>query len=1039
MSGAAVKKTSRERETGRGTLRLLGSFRAQRGSGAAVTLTTRKARALLVHLALRPGQRHSRDKLTELLWGATPVARARQSFRQALSSVRKALGHSSAIVVDADGVTLNASALDVDVPRFERLAAKATPGALKEAISLYAGDLLEGFQVGDDPFDDWLRAERQRLRDIAIQALTRLLAHQTTHGAIDDAVATATRMLTIDPAVEVAHRALMQLYARQGRRAAALAQYQTCTDLLQRTFDLEPDPETKRVYQQLVQHGGKAARPSPSRARSGIPLVGRAAEVAELRRVLHDVDEGRGRVVIVRGEAGIGKSRLVEELTNAALERRHRVLLGRCYESEQILPFAPWVDALRAADVAADRVALNALKPAWRSAIASLLPELGAAAAPPADHQDWLRLFDAVLHLVREMATRHAIAIFVEDTHWADDMSLRLFAFLARRLHTTRVLLVATVREEELVDAAAARRTLLDLHGDPHVRELRLSPLTRAETEALARTLGGTRRGGAEAARLGERLWAVSRGNPFVIVEMMRSLDEGGATLPARVQEVVRHRLDRLGASARGLVTLAAIIGREFEFDLLRHAADVSSERAAEAVEELVRRRILQNVGERFDFRHDYIRDVAAQDILPERRRLLHERVATALETLYGANPEPYYAAIAVHSEAAERWANAARYFQRAGDQAFVRTANRDAAVFFERSLAMLAHLPRIDDTLAQAVDTRLRLRNALWPIGELDAVLDNLRAAEPLARALGDPFRLGWVSTFTAWMLWLRGETAEAHVVADRARTFADQAGDVGLRLSANLCAGMTLHALGDFGTAEVRLRTAIALLSDGRERERFGAAGLPAMQAHAWLGWCLAERGEFDEAIVHGREAVRLADTPDHPWSLSIACWILGYLYLATTRIGEAVALAECGVSLCHEWNLRLWAPALTALLGYANVLSGRVVEGRSRIADALEDMATTRVALFESLALIHAAHARSIAGDHGAVEAAERAVALTRARHQRAWEAHALRIRADIAAGATPRDEETATDAYRAALAIARELGMRPLEAACLRGLA
>jgi DNA-binding SARP family transcriptional activator len=379
-------------------VRLLGGLEVEGDLGAPLSVSTRKAQALLAYLALTPGQAHPRDKLAALLWSDTAPGPARTAFRQTLFVLRKALGDTAETVLamTGDAVRLPAEAVQTDVAAFERAVALATPPALAEAVALYRGDLLAGLTVEAPPFEDWLMSERERLRELAVEALARLLAHQRTSGDVDSAVHTALRLLGLDPLQEAVHRTLMRLYARLGRRDAALRQYQACVDVLRRELGVEPEAETKELYREVLRQ-----RPPPVEATrpvaAGIaeaPLVGREAEMARLRDALAGAWAGQGRVVVVLGEGGIGKSRLVAELAAEAGRRGGQVLLGRAYESERILPFGPWVGAVRDAGVLAEPQAVAGLGGAFMAELARLFPELAETSRPAAaDAGDQLRLF----------------------------------------------------------------------------------------------------------------------------------------------------------------------------------------------------------------------------------------------------------------------------------------------------------------------------------------------------------------------------------------------------------------------------------------------------------------------------------------------------------------------------------------------------------------------------------------------------------------------------------------------------------------------
>ncbi|MBM4439342.1 MAG: bacterial transcriptional activator domain-containing protein, partial [Candidatus Rokubacteria bacterium] len=247
-------------------LRLLGGF-LLRDAARPRPLPARKAQALLAYLALRAGRAHARSALTHLLWCETGDKQSRQSLRQTMVRLRRTLAaaHRTALVAQGDTVTLNPAALDVDVMQFERLVRRGTPEALQAAVALYHGPLLDGFRVAEAPFEEWLDSERARLHELAVDALRRLLARHVRTGRVETAVEIATRLVALDPLQEDAHRTLMRLYARQGRRAAALRQYQSCVAIQQKELGVEPEPETKRLYLEILQR----AAPTPPRRPAG--------------------------------------------------------------------------------------------------------------------------------------------------------------------------------------------------------------------------------------------------------------------------------------------------------------------------------------------------------------------------------------------------------------------------------------------------------------------------------------------------------------------------------------------------------------------------------------------------------------------------------------------------------------------------------------------------------------------------------------------------------------------------------------------------
>ena len=249
-------------------LTLLGAFEARLDSGSAISFSRKKAEALLAYLAVHPGQLQGRDKLASLLWGDASDERARHSLRQALVTLRQALPCEAgpSLVEEADTVGVNPAAVDVDVALFERLTSDGAPEALERAVGLYRGDLLEGISLQEPPFEEWLRTERERLRELAVDTCAKLLAYQARTGATERAVQTALRLLGLDPAQEAVHRTLMRLYARLGRPGAALRQYQLCAGILDRELGVEPEPETRQLYRDLLQSRPEAEPAQRSRS-----------------------------------------------------------------------------------------------------------------------------------------------------------------------------------------------------------------------------------------------------------------------------------------------------------------------------------------------------------------------------------------------------------------------------------------------------------------------------------------------------------------------------------------------------------------------------------------------------------------------------------------------------------------------------------------------------------------------------------------------------------------------------------------------------
>lgn len=1041
------------------SLTLLGEFSARRNGDVPLRLERRKAAALLAYLAMSGGRVHPRDKLAALLWPDARETGARHSLRQALVTLRQALPP-RILRVDELTVALDPDAVDVDVIAFQRLVADGAPAALARAAALYGGDFLAGLDVNEAPFEEWLQSERERLRELAVGNLARLLAWQRETDDLDGAVQTALHLLGLDPLQEVVHRTVMRLHVARGRRNAALRQYQVCVDVLRRELGVEPEPETRELYGAILRQRGlpppvvddgrrpRATEPPPhdlDASEPDHPIVGREAELAALDRMLGESAPGRQRLVIVLGEAGIGKSRLLAELRARALARGARVMLGRSYESAQIVPFVPWIGAIRRSG-ALDEPSVRDLSPLWRRELVRLLPEFGGEyGEDPADTlSDVAGLFEAVAQVLEHLAARQPMVAMLEDIHWADEMTLRLLAFLARRPRTVPLVVVASARDDELGDAGLLRTVLAELAADRRLERLALAPLSRAATGDLVSRLSRQRTEAATVAALADRLWDATHGQPFMIVETMNALEDtshdalaGSLPLPQRVHDLIASRLDRLTPAARTLVGVAAVIGGEFEFALLRQASGLDEAVAANALEELVRRRMLGVVDDRFDFTHARIRDVALSGLLPPRRRILHRQVAEALEAMAPGGADRDSAALATHCREAGLWENAARHFREAGRTAASRSAEREAAACFDEALAALQHASRTPSVLEQTVDLNLDLRNSLLVLGQIGRLPACLNAAETAARTLGDPRRQSWVSLYRAQFEWWTGVSRDARVFAEHAERIVDASDDRSLKITGGVYAGFAWSNAGEYRRARRALDRSLELLAGEPPQRRHGHQSLPLPFARGHLARICAELGDFAEGVRHGLEGLRVAEEAGHRPSMALVFSNLGHLYSVQ---GDTVA-AMSAFSRAHEIERerQLWQGTAGGV-GYCYVLTGRTAEGIALMEEVRAAMDTSGWRLLKARMLATLGHAYLLGGRGADAQAcADESLALARDRGERGCEAWALWLQGEIAAQRDPLDFETATERFRQGRALAAELGMRPVESNCLYGLA
>src|SRR5829696_5266410 len=550
-------------------IRLLGELDLRHGETPLAPLGSARAESLLAYLLLHRDAPQPRQRLAFLLWPDSSEPQARTNLRHLLHNLRRSLPDPDWYFEDA-------------LDRADRDGQAA--GALQEAVELYGGDLLQS------GYDEWLLEERERLRRRYLEALERLAELLEAAGEHARAIGHAERLLREDPLREATYRRLMRLHDARGDRARALRAYHACAAALERELNVEPSATTRRAYAALLpQRAGPAGEPAAGRAGPlGRPaLVGRAAQRARLTELWRAATTGEARLVLVTGEPGAGKTRLVEELGSWCAHGGAAVAEARSYPAEGALAYGPVVAWLRSDALAGH---LGRLEATHRDQLARLLPELGPAvpdppgdhsggppdppdspgdhpggppdpSGPPPDREQRRLLFEALSRAV--LATPGPLLLVADDLHWADTETLQFLHHLLRAEPRARLLVVATVRPEELDPRHPLDDLRTGLRALDRVAEVEVGRLPAEETAALAERL---RRRPLAAAEAG-RLFAETEGNPLFVVEAVRAGWSGQGRPPPitpKVQAVIEARLAQLSGPARDLAGVAATIGREF-------------------------------------------------------------------------------------------------------------------------------------------------------------------------------------------------------------------------------------------------------------------------------------------------------------------------------------------------------------------------------------------------------------------------------------------------------------------------------------------
>ena len=667
----------------------------------------------------------------------------------------------------------------------------------------------------------------------------------------------------------------------------------------------------------VLQPYGRRTRFDVAVERGLTSLVGRGQQLATLRERFSEVKAGRGQVVGIVGEAGLGKSRLVLEFRRALAQANDTVtwLEGHCISFGQASPFLPLIEQLRAnfqldefdgeseiiAKVEQGMRHLGELE-AHIPAIRSLLSvDPGDPAFTTMEGAVRRRhLFAALRALALRGARRRPLVLVVEDLHWIDTSSEEFLTFLLDALAGVPLLLLVTYRIGYTPPfGSRSFSTTLTLHS-----------FSEAETLAMVGHVLNTAQFPVE---LQTFLMAKAEGVPLFIEEIIKTLLDLGVlrwedgayrlvkslsevSVPDTMQGIIMARLDRLSEDGKRTVQLAAVIGRQFPVRLLARVAGLS-DRLAGLLRELQAVEIIYEQGlvpePAYIFKHAVIQDVAYNSLLIQRRKALHRAVGEAIEVLYQDRLAEHYAELAHHFTQGEVWEKALPYCRQAGAKAVERSAFREAVTYFEQALMSLQHVPERRDTLEQAIDLRLDLRNALASLAELERMYAYLREAETLAEALHDNYRLGRISAYLAHYFYIRGDQEQAIACRQRTLALAMPLGEVSLQAGANFYLGQTYGALGDYRRALTFLRQNIVVLDGALLWERFDLPYLPSVTSRSCLAWCAAELGAFAEGIARAEEGIRIAEAVNHPASRILAYAGLGMLAL---RQGACRELSRC-----------------------------------------------------------------------------------------------------------------------------------------------
>ena len=713
-------------------IRLFGGFDIRCGGNAVRRFESQKARALLAYLAMHRGQAMSREHIATLLWSDKDESGGRRNLRQVLYSLRTAFAETDlgADLLVSEGQEIGFDPeieVWLDVTDFESAIERGLDGTepdsqqLGRAARLYLGDFLGGFFVRDcPPFEEWMLTTQERLREAALACFHTLVTSSLQRGESRMGIHYARRLLAIDPLSERAHRQLMRLYAQSSRRTRALAQFEELRNLLNQELGVEPLAETTALYQSILVEDLPEQEKDEEPIGPLIPLAGRSQELAELQALWQEVLDDGARLVLVDGEAGVGKTRLVRSFVDSATsQRKTRVLSGRAYEASAAVAYGPWSEIVMT--VFADLMPDEELDPETIdvrviSDLALLAPRLatldpdflGGPLRP--DESDAGRLVESMAALLTALTSepegdRTPLILMLSDLQWADLESVDLLQVLTARLGSLPILLLATL---DSTAPGVEHELLSDPDWEPSlpVDRLELGRLSDEALEEIAAALVP-----ADDSRwLAGQLIEWTGGLPLAVTELINYLwdegmlvtrEPGGWTLdrtrhkscepPPGLQQLIVHRFHGLPASARRLLALGAVIGQRFDVDLLRVAGNESLTVVEACIELMLQRWLIRQFprtwthtgrerdivlfarGARrgaFEFAHESIRGAILEDVNPLRRQVMHRQVANALHTIYADDRESVCEATAHHLIEGGEGGQAREYLMMAAERA---------------------------------------------------------------------------------------------------------------------------------------------------------------------------------------------------------------------------------------------------------------------------------------------------------------------------------------------------------------------------------
>ena len=1006
------------------------------GTGS-VRIRSSRTVALIAFLAVHAGAPQARQWIAGLFWPDSTDAQALTNLRRELHNLRHVLADEPSLVVTSrDLCWCDSEMTHIDVRIFdsERKAALAAAAAGDSegilahaacAIAQYGGDLLPG------SYDDWVLDARAELERQCVGLCDLLCATRARSSDLAGAVDAARRRIQLQPLEEAGYRTLMLLQADLGDRAGAVSTYHHCASVLERELGVVPGPATRQALQRLMARVDPAGTEPPATelavGRSGFAaaqLVGRSAELGLLQELWRAAAAGRPSFALVYGGAGVGKTRLVAEIAGLARLQGAVVASAQCFGTSGQLALAPVADWVRNPAV---QSATATLDPAWRAEVDRLVPSGGRGqrgAGPRAMADAWQRhrFFEGLARAL--LAVGRPTLLILDNMQWCDQETLAFLTFCLGLSASAQILVAGTLRDDNLDDDPELAGWTVRMRATGLLTELFLSPLEVADTARLAAEIRGRPLQEADTSLL----QATTGGFPLYVVEAVRSsVDLGSPALPTGdLTAVLRDRLEQATPAAREVAGLAAAVGTNFTLDLLTEASDLDAGVVVAAVDELWRRRIMHELRDGYDFSHDLVRETSYAQVSPPKRWLMHRRIAQGLELLHADSMDMVSAQLAEQYARGGRPARAVAYYRRAADVAADMFAHAEAIRLHKEALSIVRGLPEGKDRDSQELAVLEAMAAPLcarfgYSSPELQQTLER---SVDLAESLG---RRG--SKLTSLVAlgasrFVQGRTADGYQMASRALMVVDPESE--LSGPAHFMAGGAAISLGRpaEGLRHLQLATHLASsalsLSIGTRPDVHGTAW--AAHAH----WLL---GHDADALSSCNNAIKLARTIDHPYSLAVALAYGAITHQVRQDISELKDTVSELRELCERYGFAYYCDWALVLDGWSRMDEPGISLARQGISNLRSAGSFARMPYWLSLLADMLARNNRPAAARATLDAA---LTAGQARDDLWWLPEVMRMRAARDAG------EAASSRLRSAAQMAAAHGSVALLRRCERDL-